>query len=268
MLEKIGFNPEMAWWAAAADATMGRVVRVDGGIARVLTEEGPVRASFGASLLSQMSANASASPCAGDWCVVREWPDRRVTLETVLPRRTSVVSAAGGRQSRDQVLCANIDYAAVVVACYPPPLIARVERLLTLARESGAQPLVLLTKSDAVNAADRVVDLGAVTSGFEVICTSTVTGAGLSRLHELIDGHLTVALLGASGHGKSSLVNALVGAQVLAGPELRKHGRGRPTSVRRELVVLPLGGAVIDTQGIGGLGVANSWNAGRGARQT
>lgn len=271
MLEKIGFNPEMAGWAAAADATIGRVVRVDGGIARVLTEERPVRASFGGILLAEMGIDATTGPCAGDWCVVREWPDHRITLETVLPRRSTVVRATTDEQSGDQVLCSNIDYAAVVVALHTSPLIARVERLLTQARETGAQPLVVLTKSDTVPEADvvaaMVAEVRAATPGVEVICTSTVAGVGLRRLHELIDGHLTVALLGASGHGKSSLINALVGARVLTTKEIRDDGRGRHTSVRRELVVLPVGGAVIDTPGMGGLGVIDAWNAGRrGAR--
>lgn len=272
MLEKIGFDPEMARWSAAADAAIGRVVRVDRGVARVLTEGRPVRASFGGNLLAQMSADARTGPCAGDWCVVRVWPDHRITLETVLPRRTTVVRAAVDEHSADQVLCSNINYAAVVVALHTAPLIPRVERLLALARESGAQPLVVLTKCDAVpdaDVADLVSEVGEAASGVEVICTSTVTGCGLPRLHELIAGHLTLALIGASGHGKSSLINALVGAQVLTSKESRDNGRGRHTSVRRELVVLPEGGAVIDTPGMGGLGILRTWNAGhRGVRRT
>lgn len=264
MLETIGFNPEMAWWAAAADATVGRVVLVDGGVARVLTEQGPLRASFGGRLLSEICADHLTAPCPGDWCVVREWPDSRVTLETVLPRRTSVVGSTAAGRSRGNVLCANIDYAAVVVAFHTPQLVTKLERLLTVARESGAQPLVLLAEADAVRDSDRLADLGALTSGLEVISTSIVSGAGLPRLRELIDGHLTLGLLGASVDGGTSLVNALVGARVLATQENGDDGRGMHTSVQRELVVLPSGGAVIDTQGIGGLGVINAWNAGRG----
>src|SRR5680860_650257 len=104
----------MGGWAAAADATIGRVVRVDGGLALVMTEERPVRASFAGKLLAMMSADPTTAPCAGDWCVLREWPDRRITLETVLPRRTTVVRATTGEPSGDQVLCSNIDSAAVV----------------------------------------------------------------------------------------------------------------------------------------------------------
>ncbi len=262
MLETIGYDPEMAGWAAAADASVGRVVRVDRGVAGVLTEEGPVRASWGANLLAEIAADPEAAPCTGDWCVVRAWPDHRTTLESVLPRRTAVVRATAGEQSHGQVLCANVDYAAVVVSLHPAPELARLERLLTLAWESGAQPLVLLTKADMVTDADQIAeDVTAAAPGVEVVCTSTVTGVGLPRLRELVDGRHTIALLGSSGHGKSSLTNALVGTDVLATKDIRDDGRGRHTSVRRELVVLPGGGAVIDTPGLRGIGLIGAEDA-------
>jgi ribosome biogenesis GTPase len=256
VLETIGFDPEMAGWAAAADASVGRVARVDRGVAGVLTEQGPVRASYGAALLHEIAADATAAPCTGDWCVVRDWPDHRLTLEKLLPRSTAVVRATAGEQSYGQVLCANIDFAGVVVALHPTPVLTRLERLLALAWESGAQPLVILAKADVVGDADHVAeDVRAAAPGVEVICTSTVTGQGLDRIRELIDGTRTIALLGSSGHGKSSLTNALVGTDVLATKAIRDDGRGRHTSVRRELVVLPGGGAVIDTPGLRGIGL-------------
>ena len=259
MLETIGYDPEMAGWAAAADASVGRVVRVDRGVAGVLTEDGLVRVSYGSEVLAEIAADSSAAPCAGDWCVVRDWPDHRTTLETLLPRHTAVVRATAGEQSHGQVLCANIDYAVVVVSLHPAPVLARLERLLTLAWESGAQPLVVLTKSDIVNDADQVAeDVVAAAPGVEVICTSTVTGAGLTRIRELVDGRRTLALLGSSGHGKSSLTNALAGTEVLVTKEIREDGRGRHTSARRELVVLPGGGAVIDTPGLRGIGLIDA----------
>ena len=256
MLETIGFDPEMAGWAAAADASVGRVARVDRGVAGVLTEQGPVRVSYGAGLLHEIAADATAAPCTGDWCVVRDWPDHRLTLEKLLPRSTAVVRATAGEQSYGQVLCANIDFAGVVVALHPTPVLTRLERLLALAWESGAQPLVILAKADVVGDADHVAeDVRAAAPGVEVICTSTVTGQGLDRIRELIDGTRTIALLGSSGHGKSSLTNALVRTDVLATKAIRDDGRGRHTSVRRELVVLPGGGAVIDTPGLRGIGL-------------
>jgi ribosome biogenesis GTPase len=259
VLENIGSDPGLAGWAAAAEATLGRVVRVDRGVASMLTEHGPGRAGYGSGLLRRIAADATAAPCTGDWCLLQDWPDHRVTLERVAPRRTCLVRATAGEQSHGQALCANIDLAAIVVALHPEPTFSKVERLLALAWESGAQPLVVLTKSDlAPDAALLEEDVAGIAPGVEVVRASTVTGEGVARLRRLLDGRLTMALVGASGHGKSSLTNALVGAEVLTTRAIRADGRGRHTSVRRELVVLPGGGAVIDTPGLRGIGLIDA----------
>lgn len=256
MLETIGYSPHMARFAAAADAEVGRVVRVDRGLAEVLTEHGLRRGGYCGDLLAEMARDPVAGPTAGDWVVVRDWPDRRHTVARVLPRTSVVVRATAGRESHGQVLCANVDHVAVVVALHPDPPLGRVERLLALAWGSGATPVVVLTKTDLVPDADFVAeDVAATAPGVEVVCTSTATGRGVERLRELSSGARTTALVGASGHGKSSLVNALAGAEVLGTREIRADGRGRHTSVRRELVVLPTGGAVIDTPGLRGIGL-------------
>jgi ribosome biogenesis GTPase len=259
VLETIGYEPEMAAWAAAGDAHLGRVVRVDRGLASVLTEDGPHRTGIGGALLGRMANDPTEGPCTGDWCVVREWPDHRLTVERLLPRRTAVVRATAGEQSHGQVLCTNIDIAAVVVALHPVPVLSKIERLVTLAWESGARPLVVLTKADVVRDAEQVAeDVADAAPGVEVVVVSSLTGDGIDALRERLDGRLTMALLGASGHGKSSLTNALVGAEVLATREIRDDGRGRHTSVRRELVPLPGGGAVIDTPGLRGVGLVDA----------
>ncbi|CAA9342480.1 MAG: Probable GTPase related to EngC [uncultured Nocardioidaceae bacterium] len=259
VLETIGYRPEMAAWAAHEDTRIGRVTRVDRGVAGVLTEGGPVRSGFGCGVLSEMARDPIDMPCTGDFVVVRDWPDHRLTIERVLPRRTSVVRATAGEQSRGQVLCANIDLAAVVIALHPLPTMAKLERLLALAWDSGAQPVVVLTKADMVGDAPLVAqDVAAAAPAVEVVCTSTRTGLGIARLRELLASRNTMAMLGSSGHGKSSLTNALVGAQVLATRDIRDDGRGRHTSVRRELVVLPGGGAVIDTPGLRGVGLIDA----------
>jgi ribosome biogenesis GTPase len=206
-----------------------------------------------------MAKDPVQGPCTGDWCVVREWPGRRTTLERILPRRSAVIRAVAGEQSYGQLLCSNVDIAAVVVALHPLPVMARVERLVTLAWESGARPLVVLTKADSVGDAEQLAeDVTEAAPDVEVVLASARTGRGIDELRERLDGRLTMALLGASGHGKSSLTNALVGAEVLATREIRQDGRGRHTSVRRELVPLPTGGAVIDTPGLRGVGLIDA----------
>src|SRR5690242_15419773 len=104
----------MARWAAARDATLGRVTRMDAGVLTVLSERGPLRCTYGGQLLGAVAADRVHAPCSGDWCVVREWPDHRLTVERVLPRSTAVTPATTG-----PVLCANADLVAVVLACRP-----------------------------------------------------------------------------------------------------------------------------------------------------
>ncbi|QNN55148.1 ribosome small subunit-dependent GTPase A [Nocardioides mesophilus] len=240
----------------ATDASVGRVVRVDRGVASVLAEDGLHRASWGGAVLARAARDPEQAPCAGDWCVLRSWPDHRVTLEHLLPRRTSVTRATAGKQSAAQVICANVDMVGLVVALHPLPAETKIERLLALAWQSGAEPVVLLTKADLVSdAAEVAADVRRIAPEVEVLPLSVVTGEGLERLRARVDGHRTLALVGTSGHGKSSLTNALVGAEVLRTREIRDDGRGRHTSVRRELVPLPGGGAVIDTPGLRSVGL-------------
>jgi ribosome biogenesis GTPase len=248
-------------WQQAASAYAevgqpGRVSRVDRGLCSVLTADGPVRASFGAAVLETMLADTLAGPCTGDWAIVRHWPDGPETVEALLARRTAVTRAEASGTSRGQLLAVNPDLAAAVIALHPEPNLGRVERLVSLAWESDARPLVVLTKADMVPDADEVAaDVASAAPGVKVICTSTVTGQGVQELRDLLEERLTVALLGASGHGKSSLANALVGTDVLTAKRIRADGKGRHTSVRRELLVLPSGGCVIDTPGLRSVGI-------------
>jgi ribosome biogenesis GTPase / thiamine phosphate phosphatase len=249
-----------AWRDAAApclrEGTPGRVARVDRGACTVLTTSGPVQASLGAEVLAAMANDASAAPVTGDWCVLRHWPDGPLTIDVVLPRRTCLVRAESSRRSRAQLLAANLDLAGVVVALHPEPNLERVERLVTLALQSRAQPVVVLTKTDLVNDSDLVAaDVRAAVGDVDVICCSTATGVGVDDVRALVTAGTTLGLLGASGHGKSSLANALVGAPVLKTRAIREDGKGRHTTVRRELVLLPGGGVLLDMPGMRGVGL-------------
>ncbi len=267
-IDLTGLGWDAAWAAQVAPfaGTPGRVARVDRGVCTVLAETGPVRAGLGADLLAAVARDSTNAPCTGDWVAVREWPDGRATVDAVLPRRTSFVRAEASERSRGQVLAANMTVVAVVAGLDALPVLTRIERLLALAWASGADPAVLLTKADrAADAEDVASDVRKNAPGVQVICCSAVTGQGLIALEELIGSSGTVALLGSSGTGKSSLTNALAGAEVLSTQAIRADGRGRHTSVRRELVLLPGGGAVIDTPGLRGVGLVD---AGQGLAAT
>jgi ribosome biogenesis GTPase len=229
---------------------------VDRGVCTVITARGVARAGLSGGLLAAAAADPLALPCVGDWAVVRAWPDDRLTLEAVLPRRTVVVRNSAARDSHGQVLAANVDLAAVVEPLDPNPDSGRVERLLALAHRSGAEPLLILTKADLVSRPEAVAaQLSEVAPNVPVCLVSVATGAGIDRLRSRIRYGRTVALLGPSGCGKSSLVNALAGTTVMATRSPRADLKGRHTTTYRALVPLPGGGAVLDTPGLRSVGL-------------
>jgi ribosome biogenesis GTPase / thiamine phosphate phosphatase len=259
-LASLGWDADLAAAYAPHDLPgqrAARVIRVDRGISTIVGVAGADRASLGGAALLRASRDPMALPCAGDWVVVRSWPDRRLTMEAVLPRRTAMIRANANTESRGQVLAANIDVAAVVEPMDPSPDLGRVERLVSLAWQSGAKPVVLLTKSDLAADPDTVARQVAVaTPGVDVIAISGPTGRNVDAVRALVGPGRTLGLVGASGSGKSTLVNALAGATVMATQQIRRSdGRGRHTTTFRALVLLPEGGAVLDTPGIRAIGV-------------
>ncbi|MEV8371306.1 ribosome small subunit-dependent GTPase A [Kribbella sp. NPDC056861] len=257
-LQALGLDSPTADYLASLSGELvpGRLARVDKGLSTVLTEDGPVRASWSGAVLAAIAADSQATPCTGDWVGLRRWLDDRITVEAVAPRSTAIVRAEVGGSSRGQVLASNIDVVAVVVGLHPEPNIGRIERFLALAWESGARPVVVLTKADLVVDADTVAeDVATAAPGADVLVCSATTGEGLEAVRALLDGNATMALLGTSGAGKSSLVNALAGVELLDVQAIREDGKGRHTSVRRELILLPGGGVVIDTPGLRGIGL-------------
>ncbi|PSK63545.1 putative ribosome biogenesis GTPase RsgA [Micromonospora sp. MH33] len=232
-LTALGWDADRAAYLnPRGDRRPGRVARVDRGVCTVLRPEGPVRASLGGGVLAAAARDLTALPCAGDWVLLATWPDGPVTVETVLPRRTALIRRTAGKD-------------------------ARIERLLSLAHESGAEPLVVLTKADlAPDPAAVARQLAALAPGVPVLPVSAERGAGLEPLRRYIAPGRTLGLLGPSGAGKSSLVNALAGADVMRTQAIRRSdGKGRHTTTWRALVPIPGGGAVLDTPGVRAVGL-------------
>ncbi|MGH8869947.1 MAG: ribosome small subunit-dependent GTPase A [Actinomycetes bacterium] len=242
--------------ALAADGMApARLARVHRGGCDLLGEAGPVRASFGSAVLGRL-AEGTSDPCTGDWVAARSWPDGQVTVEAVLDRRTTLARAAAAGHSRGQPLAANVDAALVVVSLTADPDLGRVERLLTLSWNGGVEPVVVLTKADLVQDADVVAEeVAGAAPGVDVLVVSAVTEQGVDGLASHVWPGRTLALLGQSGVGKSTLVNVLAGSAVLAIGPNTQNGKGRHTTVVRELVLLPGGGVVVDTPGLRAVGL-------------
>ncbi|MGP4104267.1 ribosome small subunit-dependent GTPase A [Nonomuraea sp. KM90] len=221
-----------------------RIARVDRGLCDAVTGSGPVRAD----LTALHSPDPLLAPCTGDWAALR--PGREPRLLALLPRHSAIVRSSASRTSHGQVLAANVDTVAIAVSLAAPLDAARLERLLALAWDSGARPLIVLTKADLATDPDAAhAEASALAPGVDVLVTSATTGQNIDVLTALLGG--TTVLLGTSGAGKSSLGNALLGDELLATGEVRAHdGKGRHTTVRRELVPLPGGGVLIDTPGL------------------
>ncbi|MDG9702367.1 ribosome small subunit-dependent GTPase A [Streptomyces sp. DH37] len=236
-----------------------RVVRVDRGRCDAATADGPVRAGTA----PVTSPDPMLTVCTGDWAALEPGGQEAPwTARALLPRRTAFVRSTSSTRSEGQVLAANVDHVVITVSLAVPLDPGRLERFLALAWESGAQPLVALTKTDlAPDAAHAAADAEAVAPGVTVLSVSAVTGEGLDVLAAALAGG-TAVVLGQSGAGKSTLVNALVGEEVLDVRETRaRDGKGRHTTVTRELFALSGGGVVIDTPGLRGVGL---WDAEEG----
>lgn len=254
LLASLGWDADYAGAFAPYDHDgqhPARICRVDRSGYDLLGADGPARATPSGAVLAARAGDTSAAPCVGDWAVLRRWSDDRTTVESLLPRRTAVVRATAGGQSRGQVLVANHDVAMVVEPLFPEPDLGRIDRLLALAWQSGAIPVVVLTKVDLVgDGADLAADVSRSVPRVDLHVVSATTGSGLDAVRQELAPGRTVALLGPSGAGKSTLVNTIAGATLMVTRELRADGKGRHTTAHRELFVLPRGGVVIDTPGL------------------
>ncbi len=208
-------------------------------------------------------AQAEIAPVTGDWVQVTSQHEV-VLISRVLPRFTALARRDPAERETEQVLAANFDVVGIVAGLDRPLPPGRFERMLVMARDSGASIVILLTKADrAPQAAAAAETVRAVAGDVEVLTLSARRGLGLEDLRSALGPGRTLALVGASGSGKSTLVNALVGAEVAATAAVRASDRrGRHTTVARRLVLLPGdGGMVIDTPGVRALGLIDAQEA-------
>ncbi len=248
---------------AAVGLEPGRIVIEDRGSYLVRTADGEVRATVSGRLRHEASLDGDAIfPAVGDWVALQGTPDADHRLvQGVLPRRTAIVRRAPtDHGAPEQVLGANIDVVLVMTSLNHDLNLRRLERYLALAWGSGAQPVVVLSKADLATDLDAAVALvGAVAGGAPVHVVSSTTGFGLDGLAGRLAAGRTVAIIGSSGVGKSTLVNALAGELVEATGEIREDdARGHHTTSRRHLVRLPAGGLVLDTPGLRELGLVEA----------
>ena len=270
-LEALGWNQDLdrafQAWADKPDVRPGRVLIEFNYICRVWCEGGEIDAVRSGRLTHRATSRGDL-PAVGDWVVVRKLADEnRGAIIAVLPRRSWFSRRMAGHVTDEQVVAANVDVVFIVMALDDDFSPRRLERYLLLARESGASPVILLTKPDVcVDVPARVAEIAALAGDVPVHVVSPKFDQGLDRVAEHVPAGKTGALLGSSGVGKSTIINRLVGREVQKTRDIRESdSKGRHTTSHRQLVFLPNGGFLIDTPGMRELQL---WDVGEAVKET
>lgn len=239
------------------DLCPGRIISQSKGIYRVVCESGELTAKVSGKLRFE-AETAVDFPAVGDFVMLNYFTDSdEAVIRHVLPRRSVFIRRAAGQAGLEQVVAVNIDTVFICMSLNADFNPRRLERYVTVAWDSGAVPVVVLTKSDLCDDTELKIRAAVeIAAGVQVLAVTSVDDGGLEQITPFIGEGKTVAFIGSSGVGKSTMINRLLGAQVLETNGLRDDDKGRHTTTRRELFLLPGGGMVIDTPGMREMGIA------------
>lgn len=241
-----------------------RVSEENRGLYKIIFERGEAWAELRGKLWHE-AASREMLPAVGDW-VLAERRGTRATIHFVFERRSKFSRKTAGKKTEEQIVAANVDTVFLVSSLNREFNARRIERYLTLACESGARPILVLNKADLCeNTAAFLAEAETAAMGVRTVVASAVSCDGISELREIVRNGGTTALLGSSGVGKSSLINAILGKEIQPTSEIRESDdRGKHTTTSRQLIVVPGGGVLLDTPGMRELQL---WDAGEGIAQ-
>ena len=264
----MSFSIPNRWAALAAqhpERTVGRITLQEKGMYWICTIAGEQKAMVSGKLLFD-AQSPSDYPAVGDYVMASCADPDTAIIHQLLPRRSLFVRKAAGTSKTEQVVAANIDTVFLCMSLNNDFNLRRLERYLAVAWESGADPVVVLTKADlCADLPQKQREVEAIAMGVTILTTSAMELEGYRQIMPYITEGRTVAFVGSSGVGKSTLINRLLGEERLATDGLRNDDKGHHTTTHRELLFLPGGAMVIDTPGMRELGM---WDAASGVEQT
>jgi ribosome biogenesis GTPase len=254
-LQSMGWTPffEQAFEPYQKEGySAGRVALEHKHIYRVYSEHGDLLAEVSGKLRHQALAREDY-PAVGDWVVLSARPEeQRATIHAILPRKSKFSRKVAGEVTEEQIVATNVDTIFLVMAMNQDFNVRRMERYLVLAWESGAEPVIVLSKADlCAEPGELLAQVEAVAIGVPIYMISSAENRGIDQLSAYVSEGQTAALLGSSGVGKSTLINRMYGVDILDTGGIREDDdKGKHTTTHRELVVLPGGGLLIDTPGM------------------
>lgn len=249
---KLGIDEKIKeeWENNFREYSLGRVSTQYRNLYKVITNRGEISASISGKLKYEFT-NKEDYPVVGDWVALEDLGQGDGVIQGVLSRKSLLCRKVAGVKSEEQILATNIDKVFITMSLNNDFNLRRLERYINIGWDSGATPIILLTKSDLCEDLDeKFTEIETVALGIDVVTVSSLTGEGVDVVSNLIGSSDTVVFIGSSGVGKSTLINKLLGEEIQVTKEIGEHDKGRHTTTHRELFILPQGGIIIDTPGM------------------